>query len=326
MSEGVDKHGDYKPGEILNGMVSHINGDEKMRMLVNHRRDLPPIGYWDDGEIIVQNNTNCVAAQEYFFDRRIICQWDSSLEVESLENSIVIKSISETDSTNTVISLDKANFASVNEVQKLAQEISKASFEPVTFELHGRKHILPDPELILHFVRDTVLYGFLWEAGKKLKDKVVDDIQDYLYDKGKDKFKDLQKSIAKIVRSTRARTIPKHKTLTTIFEIPGEIYIELIARTDDANKISSALAPRRLAIIKEELKKFRQFENIREIQFELSEKGKWEFSYLITKDSKLIGTKAKFKQRDKLVQRIKLSPTAGFSVGAASIKYDKKIV
>src|ERR1700748_981001 len=94
LSEGMDAHGDFKPKYLLEKTIESINGAEKMRMLVNHRRDLPPLGYWDNAEIVVEQATNCVAAEEKFYRERTTCEWDSNLLIENLDQQVNLKSIS----------------------------------------------------------------------------------------------------------------------------------------------------------------------------------------------------------------------------------------
>lgn len=123
---------------------------------------------------------------------------------------------------------------------------------------------------------------------------------------------------------TRHKAIPKNKTLVTIFEILGDPYIELAARTDVSSLICQGFRERKLAKVKEEIVNFKKrFVNIREIHFDLPVKDSWKFTYLITDQDQLIGTKAKIKERDKLQQRILLSHAAGFSISIGNVKHEK---
>lgn len=51
-STTVDNHGDYVGLEQLQDYVNAVNGNLKLRYLANHRRDLPPLGYLDNAEIM----------------------------------------------------------------------------------------------------------------------------------------------------------------------------------------------------------------------------------------------------------------------------------
>lgn len=52
-SETIDLHGDFTTLKALEDYVNAVNGENKMRYLANHRRDIPPIGYFDNAEIRV---------------------------------------------------------------------------------------------------------------------------------------------------------------------------------------------------------------------------------------------------------------------------------
>lgn len=86
--------------------------------------------------------------------------------------------------------------------------------------------------------------------------------------------------------------IPANKTLLTIFEIPWEPYIELHIRSNDSSKVEKGLKPSKLAAVHQKILSLQKYVDIAEIYFILDSKNKWEFSYLLTKDGKAIGTKS----------------------------------
>ena len=110
--------------------------------------------------------------------------------------------------------------------------------------------------------------------------------------------------------------MPKDKKLTTIFEIPGEPYIELHAKTDDADLIVNALNGSKISKLHQQLSDLSKLIDIKEVHFKLNEKGQWKFTYLIGFDGSIIGTKDIISKRDYLQNRINLKSIKGFSLGA----------
>lgn len=117
--------------------------------------------------------------------------------------------------------------------------------------------------------------------------------------------------------------IPKNKVLHTIFEIPGTPNIELHIKSDAVNRIEKALKPSSLVKVHKKIAILQSQLSISEIHFIFNTKDNWDFSYLITEEGKIIGTKESFKKRDKLFEKIELSPTKAFSIGAGGIKYKR---
>ncbi|RZK01377.1 MAG: hypothetical protein EOO43_24735, partial [Flavobacterium sp.] len=67
-----DLHGDTLSLEHLKKGVETINGLKKIRMLINHRRDLPPIGYWTNGELEENNDLYLLKAEPIQYKSREI--------------------------------------------------------------------------------------------------------------------------------------------------------------------------------------------------------------------------------------------------------------
>jgi hypothetical protein len=150
----------------------------------------------------------------------------------------------------------------------------------------------------------------------KIGGKFAEDIASDIYDHSKKKIKELYQGIVTAINVTMHNARPLKKPLEIIFEIPGIPYIELHAKADNVEPIAKGISASRLAKIHKRIAELSQHITIDEVHFSLGEKGQWQFTYLITPDGMLIGTKPIFKKRDKLVKRIELSPTKGFSIGA----------
>jgi hypothetical protein len=323
-SSSIDRHGDYL-GEILPTAIEMINGNSKMRMLLNHRRDLPPIGYWDNAELVFDEvaNVNLVKAEEKFFGEKQALAWDSTIIQIRPENAISLKNRNKY-IQSLVVSVDKNNLGSFEEHGKLGEEIKAISQQEIDFEMHSRKSSLTDPELIIKLAPTVmVLYPLFQPFLKKMGEKIAEDMANDVYQYSKTKIREFQKYIFKVIRIARNRSIPRDKALTTIFEIPGHPYIELYAKTDDADLVSKALSERKMGLIYSEISRLAKFLTIEEIHFSLSEKGSWKFTYLVTNDGDIVGTKKSFDSRDKLHKKILLNSTIGYSMSGEGVKYDK---
>ena len=155
-------------------------------------------------------------------------------------------------------------------------------------------------------------------------EKFAEDIADDVYKAGKSTAKALISKIAESVRVIRKDMVPKNKVLVTIFEIPGRPYIELQVKSDDSAKIIKALSDKKLAKVHQQISVLQGKIDISEICFVFNAKDKWEFTYLITSNGEVVGTKSAFNKRDRLVKRINLSPTKAFSIGAEGVKFEKR--
>lgn len=321
-SSHIDSHGDTLKDGLAN-MVIAINKDHKMRMLLNHKRELPPIGFWDNGVLVQEQEHLYVKAEENFYGDRTNLWWDSNLVLEKNEKSINLSNRNEITEILT-FSVDKNNFRTFEDFENYSQDLRELSQEKINVDLRLRKAIIPHPELVIKIASAHILYQLLKPLVKHIGEKIADDVADYLYKVSKSNIKQFQKYIFKTIRFTREKTIPKNKILTTIFEIPGEPYIELSAKTDNAELISKSLTERKFQYIRCEIERLSNYLAISEIHFSLNDKGGWKLTYLVTKQGEIIGTRKAFDERDKLHKKILLSPTVGYSMSGDRVKYEKQ--
>lgn len=318
-SATVDRHGDYIPLEILQKSLNKLNGHKKMRYLVNHRRDIPPIGYFDNGEIQEINKIHHLLMEPIVFQNRISISWDSNLLSE--DGGKIISLIKKETNTLFQISFDKNNFLSDFILNKTEQKLKEINEGEIILEKNFRKSFIPDPQIILTLAS---FYSFLKPLLSKIGEKFAEDIADDVYRFSKSNYQKLIKKIISSVSVLRRDMIPKHKVLHTIFEIPGTPDVELHIKSDDINKIEKALKPSKLKKVYKKIEIIQLQLNISEIHFIFSNKDNWDFSYLITEEGKVIGTKESFRKRDKLFERIELSPNKAFSIGADGIKFERR--
>ncbi|ALR29291.1 hypothetical protein ATE47_01525 [Chryseobacterium sp. IHB B 17019] len=322
-SATIDLHGDYIPLKMLQDYVVAINGNTKMRYLANHRRDIPPIGYFDNAEIREKEGIHHVLVEPILYKNRTVIPWDNKLFME--ETSIPVSFIGHEKKDNFRIAVDKNNFPSMAALHETGKKLVKLYEEEVSLQLNTRKNLIPDPQVIVTLANYAfILYPLLKPFLSKMGEKIAEDIADDLYNTCKSNFKVVKKKLSESVRLIRGEMIPKNKVLTTIFEIPGTPYIELQIKSDDPTKIEKGLSAANLFRVHKKIMNLQLQLEIVEIYFFLNTKDKWEFSYLITQDGKIVGTNNAFRKRDRLVQRIQLSPTKAFSLGADGVQYERR--
>ncbi|STD05126.1 hypothetical protein [Elizabethkingia anophelis] len=317
-SATIDHHGDYTSLNVLENTLIQLNGEEKIRYLVNHRRDIPPVGYFDNAEIKEVNSVHHLFMEPIAFQNRTSISWDSNLLSE--DGGKQISFIKKECNNLFQISVDKNNFSNSNVLNETEDKLNEINEGEIVLELSMRKSIIPDPQVVITF---ATFYSFLKPLLSKMGEKFAEDISDDLYKTSKSNFKKIISKILESVRILRKDMIPKNKILHTIFEIPGIPYIELHVKSDEVNKIEKGLRPSNLLKVHKKVISLQRQLNISEIHFVLNSKDNWDLSYLITMEGKIIGTKAAFKKRDKLFERIELSPTKALSVGADGVQYKK---
>lgn len=190
-------------------------------------------------------------------------------------------------------SVDKNNFQNISDLQSTGGHIHNTFEGNVTLELDIRKELYPDPRIVITLAPYAmVLYPLVKPFLVKMGEKIAEDIAEDFYKSIKSGLKGLLNRLSSSVRISRENMIPANKTLLTIFEIPWEPYIELHIRSNDSSKVEKGLKPSKLAAVHQKILSLQKYVDIAEIYFILDSKNKWEFSYLLTKDGKAIGTKS----------------------------------
>jgi hypothetical protein len=324
-SSTIDRHGDYIPLKMMQDYVITVNGDQKMRYLANHRRDIPPIGYFDNAEIQKLNNIYHTLVEPISFKNRIIAPWDDNLVIEDAGEPVFFIKRDDGEMDTFRIAVDKNNFTTELELRETGRQLMELYNKPVALQLNMRKTMLPDPQVVITLAQySLILYPLLKPFLSKIGEKIAEDIADDVYKTCKSNVKGVVNKLSNTIRLIRPNMVPKDKVLLTIFEIPGDPYIELQIKSDDSIKIEKGLTAKNLLRIHQKIKDFQQLLDISEIYFFLNTKNKWDFSYLLTKEGQVVGTRTAFKKRDKLVTRINLSPTKGFSIGAEGVKFERR--
>jgi hypothetical protein len=300
-SDHVDSQGYMMTKEALEGGASQINGEKKLPWTMNHRRELPPIGRIINAAVEEKEGHFYLTAETEQYKHRKQIEWDNSLLMEYFDSPAPFISDYETELDTNVISLDPANFPSDTTFQQVTHSLFELN-EEVKFEMHGRKSEIPVPEIVIGIGKLTVLYKLLKPFAEKFGEKFAEDV----YEETKTQLKVFRSYVIRVVKLMRGKAVPKNRALNTVFEIAGKPRIELIAKTDNPQLIAKGLDEKRLNAVRDEVSKFSAHFEIVKIQFLLSDKGRWKFTYLTTKKGETIGKKECFKERDKQYRRLTL--------------------
>jgi len=323
-SSTADKHGDFIPLEQMKSYVETVNGEQKLRYLANHRRDLPPLGFLDNAEIQQKENVYHTLVEPIVFANRTEVDWDENLLCEDSGQTVTFIKRDFDDLKKLRVTMDKNNFSSFDSYQQTGKRIAGVFGDEVELKGSMRKNYLPDPQIVFTLAGYyAVLYPLIKPFLKKMGEKLAENITDDVYELAKSTSKKMFSKIADTVRIARTNLIPQNKALLTIFEIPGETDIELQVKSNDPNHIIKAISEKQLFKMHQKVHELQSKVGISEICFVFNLKCKWDFMYLITKDGKVIGSKVAFKKRDRLMERINLSPTKALSVGANGVEYVK---
>lgn len=307
----VDKHNDILTKEGMEKSLTSLTGERRLRWLINHRRDLPPLGYISNFSIQEDNSSvSYLIGETFHYDQRQAVEWDNTLIIERsdvmfpfiMRNNIASEKLS--------ISLDKSNFPSLRDLEKVKSDIYKLLNGEVNLELHGRKALINVPEIVIQIAQYYPIYlilkPILLKGIEKFSETIGEKLAEDSYATIKKKLKAFAGNMVRVANLIRANTVPQNKRLVTIFEIPGKPQIHLIIRSDDPTLISKGLTEKNVAKVGAEIEKFSTYFDIEEITFILNEKGHWGFGFLVTEEGATVGKRTYFKERDKLYNSISL--------------------
>jgi len=297
-SDKIDLHGDIITKGALQQMVDFINNpDRSIRMGVDHRRDFPPTGKLENGELLEKDGNYYVLADFRPYEKSEVVQWDSTLLIQYFETPFQFVEVDNDENMENYISIDRQNFKSAEEIESFTKNLKSEQDINLQVDFFARKAHIPDPEVIFKL---AILYRLLKPTITKIGDKIGDEISE----KTVDESKKVLKLIGKALKEVFFRLIPKSRPVTIIFDLPGKPHIELIARTRNEDLVLKSLNKNKLSQVRTEIEKLSQNVKISKVQFLLSAKGTWKFNYLLTDSGQTIGKKAVFNKRDKRIEMI----------------------
>lgn len=273
----------------LYSALPSINGQRKPRLGVEHIRTFPPLGVLNNGEVKQGGDGHFyLIAENYFFDNREYLELEDGARfiMESFsEYEFPFNECDEEELNKTLISIDPSNFESPDDINDFFNNIN--SELDTNKEFHGRKSLIPDPEIIISI--QTAIALVLGIGLKKIPEKMGDAIGDDLV-----KFYNLLK---KVSVETLKRCIPKNRPNNFVIIYPNKkCIIELVVTTKIADLVLESVLPDKMKGINEKIQMLLKLKP-EKIQF-IFEENKWVFNYLLTENGKVIGREKSFNERD----------------------------
>jgi hypothetical protein len=111
----------------------------------------------------------------------------------------------------------------------------------------------------------------------------------------------LQVMIAAVKRMALL-AVPKYRPVTYVLQVHGNPNLEFVARSRDADAVIKAFAERDAPNLRGHVDSLNKQFQPEMIQFRLLENGNWAFSYLVTKNGKVIGSRMALDHRAVVLQ------------------------
>lgn len=298
-SDHVDKHGDIMTKEALESGAKIINGDRCVKLSIDHKREVPPIGKIADAEVIEKDGHFYLTARQIYFDKYEEISWNSNLVRASCSsNNKPFNEPKSKISEKLIVSTDPHIFKTLEDFENY-QTILKGLDSDIETEQYGRKALINDPEIILRLAEYYFIYKLLKPTVEKTIQKTTEKISDKLSDEAVRFYDFIRKSMSELA----SRIKPTNRPISYVIQVPGSPEIELFARIKESEDLIKALKPRKVEKIKNEMARFSDNFQIEKAQFVL-EDGKWKFNYLLTTNGEAIGTKKSFQKRDKKLEYV----------------------
>ena len=310
---GVDRQNQQILLPALMAYADRLNNSNMVpRMGLNHDRALLPIGKVISGELIPRDGEVLLEATIDDF----IYEFESCIGPNG-ENLYIGKS-----------SIDSRPFAeesALSDAQLMLKinplYFSKEDFEDVTEYLQNQCGV--DVGTTIEKGLGTVIQlVFVFAAGyltksllPKVKEKTSEKLSDAISDDIVSGYELLKRAIVYVTK--KITSVGKKNYIFIEPEQPVELIVK--ARTaDEVLNAFSKLSEVDLASIVEQFNHYTD-DNLDKIQFLFdSVVGKWEMTYLTTKDGKVIGTEANYKKAVFMYKKVMESPTAAFSIAGAA--------
>lgn len=301
-SDHVDAHGEVMSLSVLESLVNTINHGKTLRMGVDHRPDFPPKGIIASAELVKEKDHHLVVAEFRPFTKQENVSWHPDLVKESFDQDIDFIEIEAEELDRATVSIDPANFSSWEAADRFLEEMEKD--EEFSAQQHGRKSLIPDPEIIFTFAKSALIYQILKPLAKKVGEEIGTEIAQAIVKP----FKEWTITLGKKIKRFASSTYPANKPTVIILDLPGKPQIQLLARTRDEKLIIKGLRIEKLEKVKTETKELSKHVDIAKIQFVLSEKGNWKLNYLITAKGESIGTREAIARRDHKFELMETQP------------------
>lgn len=289
----IDRHNCRITKEVLEEAIKEINtGKYVPSMGLEHDSSLMPIGKTYKAELMPLKNGEYAL---YIYQ-------------ETFENFNVFKSKELGTLYESSISSDSRPFADTEpeSIEKLTVHFDPVNFGYESFELikeqikkdsdveiktFMRKSIIPDPEVVFSFIKDSIILLAAAQTLNKTVDKLSSDGSN-LYDK-------IKEIVIKAVKYIK----PSNRPITYVMKENRGYILELLVRTDNPNVLFQALSSEKLSAFINDVDRVKDVidEPTYKIQYIYNEdRSCWEFNYLSTSTGKVIGSEKCYKKTMKL--------------------------
>lgn len=297
----VDRHSEKFSKEVLETMVEDINNDNRAILnTIEHDLTIPPYGKITRAELELREDGEyqVVAINEYFENIEWLKLDDGTkiFKQGSAKDRRPFRNRYDEFDENYSIGVDWNNFEPKSEYEKYFEDIRKDTDVDFSSGLFGRKSYIPDPEIIIGIAKIIGTYLVAKKVFGKIEDKVGDIAAEEI-----EKFYQFIKSA--IINGVKYLK-PSNRPITYFFVLSKEPLIEFVAKTNDADKLISALTieniEETLNSVAELLNKF----GATRIQYILDD-NEWKFNYLLTNEGEVIGTKKSLSRRATRINLLK---------------------
>ncbi len=294
------------------------NSDTVPRMSLNHDRTLLPIGKVISGELISRDGEVLLEATiDDFIGEFEPCVGPNGEKLYIGKSSADSRPFAEESALS-----DAQLTLKLNPIH-----FSKEDFAEVTEYLQNQCDTQVDT-IIEKELDPTIQFIFVFAAGylvktlaPKVKEKTADKLSDVISDDVVNGYELLKKAITYVTK--KILSVGQKVYVFTEPEQPVEFVVK--ARTaDEVLDAFSKLSEFDYLSVVERFKHYTN-DNLEKIQFLFdSFNGKWEMTYLTTKDGQVIGTKANYEKAVVMYKKIMESHIAGFSISGSAIFNDSE--
>jgi hypothetical protein len=297
-STHLDSQNQMMTKGALEGALSYLNGERRVKMGVEHIRTIPPMGAIINGKLVQgKDNAYYLTGEQIYFDKaeRGVLADGTVLIKESFKRGNKPFWDSQIEDIHTLsISTDPANFESFTGFEELMSVLQTDSGLDFEKSMIGRKSHLPDPELIIKLTQTlTIALGL---GATKIPQKLGSAIGDDLVK--------LYKLITRAAIEMIKKSLPANRPKNFVIQYNhGKYQIELVITTNSHDDVLNATSKEKLKCINEKIKLLKNLKP-EKIQFLFNEEKDWEFNYLLTKKGEAIGKEKAFKNRNELYKKL----------------------
>ena len=316
---GLDRQNQQISLRALMEYADQLNNSTTVpRMSLNHDRSLLPVGKVISGELISRDGEVLLeATMDDFIDEFECCVGPNGEHLYKGKSSIDSRPFVEEPAlskTQLLVKFNPIHYSNDDfaDVSDYLQNQCSAQIE-TTFE----KGIESDIQFVFVFAA-----GFLTSAVfPKVYEKTAEKLSDAISDDIVNGYELLKKAIICVTK--KITSVGKKNYVFIEPEQPIEFVVK--ARTaDEVMNAFSKLSEFDYASVVERFKRYTN-DNLEKIQFLYdSVDGKWEMTYLTTKDGQVIGTETNYKKAVIMYKKIMECPTAGFSIAGSATLSDLK--